>query len=58
MQALDVPKAARPHRAPKAGPKAAKKAERDKVRKGLPSKPDRHNPRAFSVSKIGGTKRK
>ena len=53
-----MPKKARPHHAPKAGPKAAKKVERDKARKGLPSKPDRHNPRAFSVSKIGGTKRK
>ena len=28
------------------------------MRRGLPAKPERHNPRAFSVSKIGGTKRK
>ena len=50
--------AARAHRAPKAGPKAAKKQERSNVKRGLPAKPDRYNPRAFSVSKIGGTKRK
>jgi len=48
---------ARPHRVPKSGPKAEKKKERQNIKRGLPAQPDRHNPRAFSVSKIGGTKR-
>jgi len=48
---------ARSHRVPKSGPKAEKKKERDNVKRGLPAKPERHNPKAFSVSKIGGTKR-
>ena len=48
----------RAHRTSKSGPKAEKKKERSNVKRGLPAKPERHNPRAFSVSKIGGTKRK
>lgn len=47
----------RAHRVPKSGPKAEKKKERQNVKRGLPAKPERHNPRAFSVSSIGGTKK-
>ena len=51
------PGSARPHRTPKAGPKFEKKKERDNVRRGLPAKPDRHNPKAFSTSSIGAAKK-
>ena len=53
---MDAPPKA--HRKPKSGPAFEKKKERDNVKRGLPAKPERHNPRAFSVANIGGTQRK
>ena len=49
---------ARPHRQPKKGARAERKAERQNVKKGLPAKPERHNPRAFSVSSVGSAQKK
>ena len=55
MNAIDLVHGDKKHRARKSGVKAKKKDAKDKKKRGLST--DRHNPRAFSVSNIGRTKK-